>query len=179
MPNAECRMTKADGPAIRQETPADCAGVYAVHRAAFGRDDEPRLVDRLRRTESVIASLVAVQPAGIVGHVLFTPVFIESRGATVTIASLAPLAVLPACQGTGIGTALVRAGLETCQSAGYRGIVVVGGPGYYARFGFDAATVAHLDSPYAGAAFMGLDVERGFLAGITGTVRYPRAFAEL
>ena len=176
MTNAEWRMPNA---VVRPERPLDVAGVFDVDRAAFGRDDEARLVDTLRATDAVIASLVAAHGDDIVGHVLFSAVSIESSDGSVPIASLAPLAVLPAWQRRGIGAALVRAGLEMCRSSEYPAVIVVGDPAYYARFGFAAATVAHLGSPYAGEACMGLDLRPGFLRAATGTIRYPPAFARL
>lgn len=58
------------------------------------------------------------------------------------------------------------------------GVIVVGHPDYYPRFGFSANAVRKLDSPYAGEAFMGLELVPGALAGAHGAVRYPAAFDE-
>jgi putative acetyltransferase len=126
-----------------------------------------------------IASLVALDGHRIVGHALFSTVRIDSDVSPALVASLAPVAVLPECQRRGTGTSLVRAGLEACKAARYPAVIVVGHPSYYPRFGFTAAAVAHLGSPYAGDAFMGLDLEPGFLASSRGAVRYPDAFAAL
>jgi putative acetyltransferase len=164
---------------IRPETPADAAAIHAIHRAAFGRADEARLVDALRDARVTIASLLALDGRHTVGHALFSTVWIDSDGPPVAIASLAPVAVVPEWQRRGIGTALIRAGLESCRAAGSAAVIVVGHPAYYPRFGFAAGAVAHLDSPYAGEAFMGLDLLPGFLASIRGHVRYPEAFASL
>ncbi len=87
--------------------------------------------------------------------------------------------MLPALQKKGIGGALVREGIEACAQAGYSAVIVVGHPAYYPRFGFSPAAVAHLRSPYAGDAFMGLDLRSGFLAAAHGGIRYPAAFADL
>jgi putative acetyltransferase len=168
-------MTKV----IRHEGPGDAAAIAAVNRAAFGRDAEARLVDALRDAQVTIASIVALDGPQIVGHALFSTVWIESDADSAAIASLAPIAVLPAWQRLGIGTSLIRAGLEACRRGGSGAVIVVGHSAYYPRFGFTAAAVSHLDSPYGGDAFMGLDLQPGFLAGRRGTVRYPEAFAEL
>ncbi len=163
---------------IRPESPADAGAVHAVHHGAFGRDGEARLVDALRESGLAIASLVAVGPDRLLGHALFSGVAIDHESAPITVASLAPIAVLPGFQRQGIGTRLVRAGIDACRAAGSPAIIVVGGP-FYARFGFTGGAVAHLASPYAGDAFMGLDLVPGFLASLRGSVRYPAAFADL
>jgi putative acetyltransferase len=50
------------------------------------------------------------------------------------------MAVRPEWQGKGIGSALVRRGLEDCREFGYRGVVVLGHPDFYPRFGFAPAS---------------------------------------
>ena len=174
MPNID-----AAGIIIRPEQNTDAPGIRTVNRAAFGRDVEGRLVDALRDARVVIASIVAVAADEIVGHALFSTVWIDSDAGSLAIASLAPIAVAPRRQQSGIGSALVQEGIGTCAAAGYAAVIVVGHPAYYPRFGFSPAAVAHLRSPYAGVAFMGLDLRPGFLAGATGAVRYPPAFADL
>jgi len=79
--------------------------------------------------------MVAVETNDIVGHIAFVPISIDGcpSGEGIT---LAPLAVLPACQRKGIGSRLVKAGLEECKRLGYRFVVLVGHPEYYPRFGF-------------------------------------------
>jgi putative acetyltransferase len=161
---------------IRAEEPTDIPSIRAVHLAAFERHAEGRLVDTLRDANLVIASLVAVDDGRIVGHALFSAAWIDSTTESLPIASLAPVAVLPNEQRNGIGTALVRAGIEMCRTAHHPAVIVVGHPAYYPRFGFSATAVAHLSSPYAGGAFMGLDLRSGFLAAASGTIRYPPAF---
>jgi putative acetyltransferase len=95
-----------------------------------------------------------------------------------TLVSLAPIAVTPRRQRQGIGSQLVRAGLARLRQGPTQAVIVVGHPDYYPRFGFSAEVVRKLDTPYAGDAFMGLELVPGSLAGTRGTVRYPRAFSE-
>ena len=68
------------------------------------------------------------------GHVIFTTCGID--GGTEKVALLGPLAVAPALQRRGVGTAIVRAGLQAMEKAGASGGYVLGDPAYYGRFGF-------------------------------------------
>ncbi|MBE9557019.1 MAG: N-acetyltransferase [Proteobacteria bacterium] len=125
---------------IRHETPADILAIRAVNKAAFGTGAEAALVDALRENGKFTLSLVACLEGEVVGHILFTDIEMEPGGAEARILGLAPMAVLPAWQGKGIGSALVRRGLEDCQELGYRGVVVLGHPAFYPRFGFTPAS---------------------------------------
>lgn len=162
---------------VRPEEPGDRAAIYAVNRAAFGQDDEAELVDRLREDGLVIASLVACEGADgeITGHILFSELPIDTETRTIRATALAPMAVLPAFQRRGVGSALVRAGLEACRDRGIEAVVVLGHPEYYPRFGFSAETAKCLRAPYSGEAFMALELTPGVLQDVDATVRYPPA----
>jgi putative acetyltransferase len=162
--------------AIRAEQPSDFVQVRDVNERAFGRKDEADLVNALREDPLRIASIVAVAAERVVGHAMFSRVWIDDASGTVTIASLAPIAVLPEYQRQGIGSGLIARGIAECRSGDWPALIVVGHAGYYPRFGFSAAAVAHLESPYAGPYFMGLDLRPGALADVRGRVRYPDVF---
>jgi putative acetyltransferase len=116
---------------IRAETADDHAAIGQVTCAAFGGDEEARLVDLLRKARLLIASLVAVDEAGpVVGHVAFSPVTIVTANHERQVAALAPMAVVPELQRRGIGSMLVERGLQACRLAGYRAVIVVGHPDY-------------------------------------------------
>jgi putative acetyltransferase len=161
---------------IREEAPADFAAIHELNRLAFGQDDEAALVDRLRAEGLVVASLVAVEDGTVTGHILFTRLPIDTPAGTVAAVALAPMAVRPERQRQGIGSALVRAGVEVCRALGERIVIVVGHPEYYPRFGFSAELAGPLRSPYSGPACMALELAPGALAGIAGDIRYPDAF---
>jgi putative acetyltransferase len=161
---------------IRDEQQADHAAVAALHSAAFGRDYEAVLVARLRRERVVHVSLVAVENDELLGHILFSALSVEVDGRHISAAALAPLSVLPGHQRGGIGSALVKAGIEALRLRGCEAIVVLGHPDFYPRFGFSASLASRLAAPFRGPAFMALELVPGALAGRAGSVTYPQAF---
>ena len=164
-------------PTIRHETPTDHEAVRHVNRLAFGRDDEAMIVDAMRTGGYSRVSLVAEVNGCVVGHVLFSDLPILTDGGTVAALSLAPMAVLPEFQRRGVGSALVREGLEACRAVGHRIVVVLGHPAFYPRFGFSARLAEPLSNPFhGGEAWMALELVPGVLSGVTGWVRYPPAF---
>lgn len=161
---------------IEEEAPARFAEIRTVLAAAFGGEGEAELVERLRADGLVRRALVAVEDGEAVGHVVFSDLAVEVDGRKVDAAALAPVAVRPDRQRRGIGAALIRAGLEALRRDGCEAVVVLGHPGYYPRFGFSATLARKLAAPFAGDAFMAMDLAEGALAGEAGTVRYPGAF---
>jgi putative acetyltransferase len=165
--------------AIRSETTADLAAIRQVHRKAFGQDGEARLVDALRDGQYVRISLVAVKGGQIVGHILFSDLPIITADRTVPALALAPLAVMPKHQGRGLGTQLVRQGLDLCRDEGHSIVVVLGHPKFYRHFGFSSELAMPLNSPFSGEAWMAIELADGALRGITGRVQYPVPFTLL
>jgi putative acetyltransferase len=159
---------------IRHVRPMDHLAIEAVIAAAFGRGDEGDLVNRLRADGDVVFELVAEQAGEVVGHILFSRLWADRRE---LYAALAPLAVRPDLQNSGLGSALVRAGLENGREFGCHGVLVLGDPAYYGRFGFSAEAARQVSAPYRGlAAFQALALEdRAFEGAIS--VSYPDAFA--
>jgi putative acetyltransferase len=162
--------------AIHPETAADRGAIAALNILAFDGRDEADIMDRLRADRLVIASLVAEVNREIVGHILFSELPIETRVRRIRGAALAPMAVAPSLQRRGIGSRLVRSGLNACRAQGVEVVVVLGHPDYYPRFGFSAELAQHLQAPFSGPAFMALELETGILDGVEGTVHYPNAF---
>src|SRR5689334_17760531 len=162
---------------IREELDADRQAIRDVNRLAFGQDDEARLVDALRDGGFARVSLVAEVEGRVVGHILFSDLTILTDNGTVPALSLAPMAVLPEYQRKGIGSALVRKGLEACREQGHRIVVVLGHPEFYPRFGFSAKSAEPLSSPFGGRdSWMALELVADALAGVSGWVRYPPPF---
>jgi putative acetyltransferase len=174
-------MAKSETIAVRQEGPEGSAAVVTINDRAFGGTDESGLVEAIKQSGRPVISLIACSDDTPVGHIFFSPILIQSTGPSIDTLALAPMAVLPAFQRRGIGTLLVKAGLNECARQGCQVVVVVGHPTFYSRFGFGPASGMGLRSVYssAGDAFMALELSRGVLAGRTGFVEYPVEFANL
>ncbi len=128
---------------IRLETSADINAIRTLNYAAFkdhphhepgAEPTEHLIVDRLRKADALTLSLVAEIENTIVGHIAFSPVSIS--GETGQWYGLGPVATQPEKQGGGIGSALIRKGIELMNESGAEGIVLLGDPEYYGRFGF-------------------------------------------
>jgi putative acetyltransferase len=168
-------------PLIRPEQPADLDAISAMLQAAFSRAAEARLVHRLRASGKITVALVAEENARILGHVVFSTVAIDVPTGVAGALALAPLAVEPAFQRLGIGSALVSAGLERCRQERHTRVLVLGEPAYYARFGFVPATRFGLKDPFAAAqnTLMAMELAPGAFAVVSGNVRYGHEFDDL
>lgn len=164
---------------IRAEQPEDRADIRRINEAAFGRPEEAKIVDTLRDSCSDLLSLVAIADQKPVGHILFSPVVIDGAKTHPEGMGLAPMAVLPEYQRRGIGSRLVREGLERLQSKSVSFVVVLGHPGYYPRFGFRPASRYGIRCQWPGVpdpAFMILVFDELALQGISGVARYRDEF---
>jgi putative acetyltransferase len=164
---------------IRPEEPRDIDQVRALTLAAFEGGPEARLVDTLRASCPDHLSLVADEERRVVGHILFTPVVVEGLECSVEGMGLAPMAVLPTRQREGIGSALVRRGLEILLERSTPFVVVLGHPEYYPRFGFELASRYGLRSQWEGVpdeAFMVKVCDLGVLPEGGGVAKYRDEF---
>jgi putative acetyltransferase len=160
-----------NGPIIRDETVCDYDAVRKLLLLAFGEDSPGNLANDLRRSGDAALSMVAEHEGKIAGHILFSRIEAPLRALT-----LAPLGVRPDLQKRGIGSALIRHGLERAGKEGWDAVFVLGSPAYYRRFGFDPALARNYDNPYNGPAFMALLLHDA--APRTGRLVFPSAFDE-
>ena len=166
---------------IRRERPEDINSIRYVNEQAFGQKEEAELIDKLRNRDTVTLSLVSVWEEQVVGHILFSPVIVESENSSFEAVALAPMAVLPAYQRKGIGSQLVRIGLEECRRLGYEMVVVLGHAAYYPRFGFVPASTYGIKCEYdvPDEVFIALELRKGALSGRSGVVKYQPEFNEV
>ena len=164
---------------IRNEDPNDIPAIHRLNVAAFKGEGEANLVDRLRTRGAGLLSLVAEEDGRVVGHIYFSPMTITAEdGRVFPAVGLAPLAVLPAFQNQGIGSQLVRAGLDGRCRMGHRLVIVLGHASYYPRFGFKPSLPCgiHWERPVDEAHFMVAELQPGALAGVQGVARYQPEF---
>lgn len=153
---------------IRREASGDAPQISRVNELAFERTAEADVIIKLRQTCPNFISLVAVADEQIIGHILFTPAWLESPNLRVDGMGLAPLAVLPENQNRGVGGMLIQAGLMEIKNLGWPFVIVLGHPGYYPRFGFEPASRYGILCEYDGVpdeAFMILLFDQGAIPG--------------
>jgi putative acetyltransferase len=166
---------------VRAEQESDRAGVRAVHLSAFG--DQGRvvadLVDDLRVADDAGISLVAADDRGEpVGHVMFTRSLLDAPRRLVPVQVLSPVGVLPAFQGRGVASALIRRGLKILVDRAVPLVFVEGPPGYYSRFGFESGKEQGFRKPslrIPDAAFQALRLP-SYEPWMTGTLVYAEPF---
>lgn len=169
---------------IRVEQENDFQAIKEVNDLAFGQEGESNLIDKIRKSSAFISDLslvVETEDKEIVGHILFSIVVIETAEGNVQSLALAPVAVKPDYQNEGIGSSLIREGLKRSKELGYRSVIVLGHSTYYPRFGFIPASEKDIKSPFEvpDEAFMVIELQKGALDGVQGTVSYPEAFSEV
>ena len=167
---------------IREESPDEHAAAAEVQREAFGPEahDAVSYVTDLRASLAAEQglSVVAVIEDEVVGHALFTRNLLDAPRQLVDIQVLSPIGVLPAFQGQGIGSALVRFGLEELVRRDVPMVVLEGSPGYYGRLGFIPGSDIGLRRPslrIPEAAFQ-VKMLPSFESWMTGTVVYRPEF---
>lgn len=155
----------------RAETAADVAVIREINLQAFGKTYEPDLVEALRADPTAWLpglSIVATTGDGeVVGHVLLSRCHVGE----ILVLSLGPVAVLPAYQGRGVGSAVIRAGLAEARTQGEHLVVLLGHLDYYPRFGFRPAATFGIDGPISGPHLMALPLDDHPVPA--GTISYP------
>lgn len=141
---------------IRTATPRDREAIRAVEEHAFGQNAEAGLVDALIESNQVVLELVAEEEGQVVGHILFSRLYVQNGHSLTPAVALAPLAVEPSFHGTGIGGALVREAHVRLKQAGEALSIVLGEPAYYGRFGYVRARAAGFESDYQCEALQAL-----------------------
>ena len=166
---------------IRLEKPEDIPFVRIINERAFGQPAEADIVDKLRQNCPEALSLVAEDEGYIIGHILFTPVIVETDEKSIQGMGLGPMAVLPERQREGIGSIIVEYGLKVLQDRSCPFVIVLGHAEYYPRFGFEIASKYGLTSQWDGVpdeAFMVLIFDEIALERVSGIARYRKEFTE-
>jgi len=164
------------GLVIREAKPDDHDGIAALVEAAFGQPDEARLVERLRKDGDLVLDLVATNETELVGHVAFSRLRIEGEDGRFDAVALAPMAVMPDRQRSGVGISLIENAHHMLQEHGEALSVVLGEPAYYGRFSYTHDRAGGFESDYQGEALQAL---AWGTAPRSGRLIYPTAFSGL
>ena len=170
---------------FRQENKDDYTAVSNVIQRAFEKEEmsdhsEQYLVERLRNSEAFIPelSIVAKINQKIAGHILLTKIKVVNKE-SVSLA-LAPVSVLPEYQGKGIGGKLIETAHKKAKELGFGSVILLGHENYYPRFGYEIAKKYGIKLPFdvPDENCMAIELIKGSLKGVEGTVVYPNAFFE-
>jgi len=167
---------------IRKEEEKDHKQIYEVNKLAFQQENESKLIEKIRKSENFIPelSIVAEIDNRIVGHILFSKIKIIGDSDYESLA-LAPMAIIPEFQKSGIGSELIKKGMDKAKELGFDSIIVLGHKEYYPKFGFQRASKWDIKCPFEvpDEVFMAIELTEKALEGKAGTVEYPDEFNEV
>lgn len=167
----------------RPERAGEAAGVRQVVVDAFGQPKIGELVDRLRDSPDWLEglSLVAEYQERLVGHILFSRGLLDAPRRLVDVLVLGPVSVATAIQGRGIGSRLIRYGLERVARTSEPLVFLEGSPSYYRRFGFEPGAEHAFRRPSLRIPEPAFQVFRlpAYEPWMTGTLVYSRVFWDL
>ncbi|WP_018755556.1 GNAT family N-acetyltransferase [Paenibacillus terrigena] len=167
---------------IRTERKEDYSQVWDVNFQAFGnREDEAKLVDRIRLSEYFIPNLSIVAEINneIIGHILLSKAEVFDTDMVHEVIVLAPIAVKPGHQNQGIGKQLILEAFNRCKDMGYFIVMLIGHPTYYPKFEFKQARQFGLELTQfevSDDVFMVCELKSNELSKIKGELKYPKAF---
>ena len=163
-----CAMTIAPLPQpalIQAETAFDAAAVARVVEAAFGPGRLAKTAERLREGREPAVGFVARQDGRIIGSVRLWTIAIGGAPALF----LGPIAVERTERNAGIGAELVGVCVEWARQAQAPGVLLVGDPPYFDRFGFQRIDGAVMPGPVDPGRLLWLALEA--VAAPSGQVR--------
>jgi len=168
---------------IRPEHPEDFPAIREVVVAAFESDFEGDLVERIRASDGYVPELsfVAEMDGEVVGHAMISRVGLVEGAARRMVHCLAPVAVAPGRQRSGVGERLVGDLMASADQRGVPLVTVEGSPAYYRRFGFVPAAEhgVRIDLPdWAPPEAAQVARLSSYYPELTGRVVYPAAFQE-
>jgi len=162
---------------IRSETEDDYFEAEAVIRLAFWNVYRPGcfehyLLHFLRSDRDYLRDLsfVAEKNGYLEGGIYSSKAYldIEEQGLSKEIMTFGPVGVEPSFQREGVGTLLIQKVIAEAKARNIQGIILVGSPDYYHRFGFVPASQYGflMADGTTNPALLALEFEKGFFQSI-------------
>lgn len=161
----------------RAETPEDYRGSEEMTRRAFWNKyvpgcNEHYVLHCLRGDAAFVPelSMVAEIEGRIAGGIWYSKSTVKTEEAETKVLTFGPLCVAPEYQGTGIGGKLLEKSVRLARQAGYPGIIIMGEPQYYPKYGFvpcEQFGITTADGKNFDA-FLGLELRTGGLSALRG-----------
>lgn len=128
---------------IRREEVRDVAAIDALVLSAFGPGRFAKTAERIREVAHLAAGFCTYQGDNLIGSVRLWSVQVGAARSVF----LGPIAVDQTRRSAGLGAQLVQACIDEARAMGLDGILLVGDPPYFSRFGFVPAPEARLQGP--------------------------------
>jgi len=158
-----------------QNQSGDAQAIFTLNEAAFAEHGGTEPFDQFRTGRDDIVSLVAEDQQQIIGHVLFSPVTLETPNGDIQGMGLGQLAVQPQHQNQGIGSLLSEQGIQQLRESKCPFIIVIGHASYYPRFGFSRGSLHNIACQWEHVpdeTFMVLFLNEGDQHKLTGVARF-------
>lgn len=128
---------------ITPETDADREEVDALVMAAFGPGRFAKTAERIRETARLAAAFIAREDGRLIGSVRLWSITVDGLDALF----LGPITVAGDARRGGLGGDLVGVCIGEARQQGVAGVLLVGDPPYFQRFGFQPAPDVRLPGP--------------------------------
>lgn len=136
-------LANAPEVSILRERVEDAAAVEALVMAAFGPGRFAKTAERVREHAKIAAGFTVYDGETLLGSVrLWSVMSGAARGVF-----LGPIAVAQTSRSSGLGGKLVYRCIEEAKAMGLDGVLLIGDPPYFERFGFKPAPKAIFSGP--------------------------------
>ncbi len=163
---------------IRLETPGDYKETETLTRDAFWDLYKPGCVEHLivhkiRQLRAFVQELdfVATMNNKIIGNIIYSRAkIVNDHNIENEVLCMGPLSVLPLYQKKGVGSKLICHSTDKAKEIGFKGVIILGNPDYYTRFGYKNAINYNIKTSdgHNFDAFMALELYENSLKGIEG-----------
>ncbi|HAX80211.1 MAG TPA: GNAT family N-acetyltransferase [Cyanobacteria bacterium UBA11372] len=163
---------------IRLETESDYRETEMITRESFWDVykpgcDEHLILHKIRKVKAFVKELdlVVCDRERIVGNIIYSKaIIINENNDCFEVLCMGPVCVLPDYQKKGIGSLLINESIKMARKLKYKGIILLGNPNFYGKFGFKKASLFNIQTS-AGKDFdylLALELYEGSLNGISG-----------